>query len=39
MGKPCVLATARDARAALEGTLAIEHSLASGRAVRLPLAN
>ena len=38
MGKPCVLATAREARAALEGTLAIEHSLASGRAVRLPLA-
>jgi predicted dehydrogenase len=38
MGKPCVLATAREARAALEGTLAIEHSLASGKAVRLPLA-
>ena len=38
MGKPCVLATAREARAALEGTLAIEHSLASGKPVRLPLA-
>jgi hypothetical protein len=38
MGKPCVLATAREARATLEGTLAIEHSLASGKPVRLPLA-
>ena len=38
MGKSCVLATPREARATLEGTLAIEHSLASGRPVRLPLA-
>ncbi|MCC7487836.1 MAG: Gfo/Idh/MocA family oxidoreductase [Burkholderiales bacterium] len=38
MGKPCVLATPVEARAALEGTLAIERSLASGRPVRLPLA-
>jgi len=39
VGKPCALATAREARATLEVTLAIEHSLASGRAVHLPLAN
>jgi len=38
MGKPCVLVTVREACAVLEGTFAIEHSLASGRAVRLPLA-
>jgi predicted dehydrogenase len=38
MGKPCVLATPREARANLEATLAIEHSLATGRAVTLPLA-
>jgi len=38
MGKPCALATPREARANLEATLAIEHSLASGRAVHLPLA-
>lgn len=37
-GKPCVLATPREARANLEATLAIEHSLASGKPVRLPLA-
>lgn len=38
MGKPCVLATPHEARANLEATLAIEHSLAAGRAVNLPLA-
>lgn len=38
VGKPCVLATAREARATLEVTLAIEHSAASGRPVSLPLA-
>jgi len=38
VGKPCVLATAREARATLEVTLAIEHSAASGRPVILPLA-
>ncbi|OGA53542.1 MAG: hypothetical protein A3G24_17530 [Betaproteobacteria bacterium RIFCSPLOWO2_12_FULL_62_13] len=38
MGKPCVLATPQEARATLEATLAIEHSIASGRAVTLPLA-
>ena len=38
MGKPCVLTTPQEARANLEATLAIEHSLASGRAVTLPLA-
>ncbi|HSF21195.1 MAG TPA: Gfo/Idh/MocA family oxidoreductase [Burkholderiales bacterium] len=38
VGKPCALATAREARATLEVTLAIEHSAASGRPVRLPLA-
>jgi predicted dehydrogenase len=37
MGKPCVLATPREARANLEATLAIEHSIATGRAVTLPL--
>jgi predicted dehydrogenase len=37
-GKPCVLATPREARATLEATLAIELSVESGRAVRLPLA-
>jgi len=37
MGKPCVLATPQDARANLEATLAIEHSVATGRAVTLPL--
>ena len=38
LGKPCVLATARDARHTLEVTLAIEHSAASGKPVSLPLA-
>jgi hypothetical protein len=38
MGKPCVLANVREARANLEATLAIEHSLASGKPVTLPLA-
>ncbi len=38
LGKPCVLATPREARRALEATLAIERSAASGRPVALPLA-
>ena len=38
VGKPCALATAREARAMLEVTLASEHSLASGGTVRLSLA-
>jgi predicted dehydrogenase len=38
VGKPCALATAREARATLEVTLAIEHSAASGKPVSLPLA-
>jgi predicted dehydrogenase len=38
MGRPCVLATPAEARANLEATLAIEHSVASGRPVTLPLA-
>jgi predicted dehydrogenase len=38
MGKPCSLATAQEARANLEATLAIEHSMATGRPVTLPLA-
>ena len=37
-GKPCVLATPREARATLEATLAIELSVESGQSVRLPLA-
>ncbi len=37
-GKPCHLATPREARATLEATLAIELSVESGQAVRLPLA-
>jgi predicted dehydrogenase len=37
-GKPCVLATPREARATLEATLAIELSVESGLPVRLPLA-
>ena len=37
-GKPCVLATPREARATLEATLAIELSVESGQPVRLPLA-
>ena len=38
VGKPCVLATPREARATLEVTLAIEHSAATGKPVTLPLA-
>jgi predicted dehydrogenase len=38
MGRPCVLATPQEARATLEATLAIVHSVATGRAVTLPLA-
>ena len=38
VGKPCALATAREARATLEVTLAIEHSAATGKPVVLPLA-
>jgi predicted dehydrogenase len=38
MGKPCVLAKPHEARANLEATLAIEHSLVSGKPVTLPLA-
>ena len=37
MGKPCVLATPHEARATLEATLAIEHSMATGKPVTLPL--
>ncbi len=37
LGKPCALATAREARRALEVTLAIERSAASGKSVALPL--
>jgi predicted dehydrogenase len=37
LGKPCTLATAHDARATLEATLAIEHSMRTGVAVTLPL--
>ncbi len=36
-GRPCTLATAQDARATLEATLAIEHSIRTGLAVTLPL--
>jgi predicted dehydrogenase len=38
LGKPCVLATPREARSALEVTLAIERSAASRKPVTLPLA-
>ena len=38
MGRACVLATPKEARATLETTLAIEHSAATGRPVTLPLA-
>lgn len=38
VGKPCALATAREARATLEVTLAIEHASATGKPVTLPLA-
>lgn len=37
-GKPCSLATPHEARTTLEATLAIEHSIATGRPVALPLA-
>jgi predicted dehydrogenase len=37
LGRPCSLATAREARHTLEVTLAIERSAASGRPVALPL--
>ena len=37
LGKPCALATAREARRTLEVTLAIERSAASGKPVTLPL--
>ena len=38
MGKACSLATPREARVNLEATLAIEHSIATGRPVSLPFA-
>jgi hypothetical protein len=38
MGRPCALATPQEARATLEATLAIEHSVQTGRPVTLPLA-
>jgi predicted dehydrogenase len=38
MGRPCALATPQEARATLEATLAIEHSVQTGRPVSLPLA-
>jgi predicted dehydrogenase len=38
MDRPCVLATPQEARATLEATLAIEHSVQTGRPVTLPLA-
>ncbi len=38
MGRACVLATPQEARANLEATLAIEHSVATRRPVTLPLA-
>jgi len=38
MGRPCVLATAEDARRTLEITLAIERSLKTGAPVTLPFA-
>jgi predicted dehydrogenase len=37
LGKPCSLATPREARATLEATLAIEYSAATGNPVTLPL--
>ena len=36
-GRPCVLATPQEARATLEATLAIEHSMRIGMPVMLPL--
>ncbi len=38
MGRACVLATPQEARATLEATLAIEHSVATRRPVTLPFA-
>jgi len=38
LGKPCALATPREARATLEVTLAIEHSAVTRKPVTLPLA-
>jgi predicted dehydrogenase len=38
MGRPCSLATPQEARATLEATLAIEHSVQTGRPVMVPLA-
>jgi predicted dehydrogenase len=38
-GRPCTLATPQDARATLEATLAIEHSIRTGMAITLPLRN
>ena len=37
IGRACVLATPQDARRALEISLAIERSLKTGAAVKLPL--
>jgi myo-inositol 2-dehydrogenase / D-chiro-inositol 1-dehydrogenase len=37
LGRPCSLATPQDARATLEATLAIEHSMRIGGPVTLPL--
>jgi len=37
MDRPCVLATPQEARATLEGTLAIEYAMATGEPVTLPL--
>jgi predicted dehydrogenase len=39
LGKPCALASPREARATLEATLAIEYSMASGQPVTLPLSD
>ena len=39
MGKPCALASPAEARATLEATLAIEHSMRTGKPVMLPLAS
>ena len=38
MDRPCVLATPQEARSTLEATLAIEHSVATGKPVTIPLA-
>jgi myo-inositol 2-dehydrogenase / D-chiro-inositol 1-dehydrogenase len=39
LGRPCALATPKEARATLEATLAIEYSMATGAAVKLPLSD